>query len=64
MGIDELGDPNKERAGRYQNTSTGELIDIEGPELGLYRKVHRDGRIEPLGTTVSECDIKGLERIA
>ena len=58
-----LIDPNMERAGHYRNTSTGEIVSIEGPNTGIYTKVNQDGRIQPLGTTVSDMDIYGLERI-
>jgi len=58
-----LTDPNMERAGHYRNMSTGEIVSIEGPNAGIYIKVNQDGRIQPLGTTVSDRDIYRLERI-
>jgi len=59
-----LRDPNAERAGHYRDTATGEIVSIEGPVIGTYQKVYQDGRKpQPLGTTVSELDIRGLERI-
>jgi hypothetical protein len=60
-----LRDPNIERAGHYKDTATGEVVSIEGPDLGVYRKVYQDGKKQPqpLGTVVSESDIRGLERI-
>jgi len=60
-----LRDPNAERAGHYRDTATGEIVSIEGPYLGAYRKVYQDGKKQPqpLGTTVNESDIRGLERI-
>lgn len=61
--MDESRDPNKERAGKYRDPITEEVISIEGPDLGTYRIRYEGGRIQPLGTTVSEDDVKGLVRI-
>lgn len=58
-----LGNPNKERVGKYKDNKTGEIINIEENGLGTYRKVYENGRIRLLGTVVSDSDIEGLERI-
>lgn len=64
MGDDGLRDPNKERVGVYLNRETGSRVFIEGPDKGLYRMVYEAGRVQPLGTIVTQEDIKGLERIS
>jgi hypothetical protein len=57
-------DLNKARLGEYKDEVTGEPVIIQEAGLGTYEKVYvKKGQAFPLGTTVQESDVRGLEKI-